>query len=111
MKYGAGVIAARQHGASALVDPRPFVVGSIAETFEHYPDIGTVLAAMGYGEDQIRDLEETINGCDCDAVVVGTPIDLARIVDIRKPHTRVTYEVEWRAGASMEQLLRDVVGG
>ena len=110
MKYGAGVIAARQHGAAELVDPRPFAVGSIAETFEHYPDIGTLLPAMGYGDEQISDLEETINGCDCDAVVIGTPIDLGRIVDIQKPHTRVTYDLERISGPSLKELLTEVVG-
>jgi predicted GTPase len=110
MKYGAGVIAARQHGASELVDPRPYAIGSIAETFEHYPDIGTLLPAMGYGDDQVADLEETINACDCDAVVIGTPIDLARIVKIEKPHTRVTYELERVSGPSLRELLEDAVG-
>lgn len=110
MTYGAAVIAARQHGAAELVDPRPFAVGSIAETFEHYPDIGTLLPAMGYGDEQIADLEETINACDCDAVVIGTPIDLGRIVNIEKPHTRVTYELERVSGPSLRDLLEDAVG-
>ena len=110
MTYGAGVIAAQQNGAAELVDPRPYAVGSIAETFEHYPDIGTLLPAMGYGDEQIRDLEETINSCDCDAVVIGTPIDLGRIINIDKPHTRVTYELEQVSGPPMEELLREAVG-
>ena len=92
MKYGAGVVAANQCGALELVDPRPFAEGSIARTFDHYPDIGMVLPAMGYGNDQVRDLETTINNTDCDAVVIGTPIDLRRIVNIKHPSTRVTYE-------------------
>jgi predicted GTPase len=93
-----------------LVDPRPFAVGTIAETFEHYPEIGTLLPAMGYGDEQIRDLEETINATDCDAVVIGTPIDLGRIVNIAKPHTRVTYDLERVSGPSMEELLTEAVG-
>ncbi len=94
MTIGAGVVAARQNGATELVDPRPFLVGRLRETFEIYPDIGTVLPAMGYGEEQLRDLEATINATDCDAVVIGTPIDLSRVVDINKPTTRVFYDLE-----------------
>jgi predicted GTPase len=94
MKIGAGVVAARKFGAAELVDPRPHAVGRLAETFEIYPDIGVLLPAMGYGDEQVRDLETTINTTDCDAVVIGTPIDLARVVKIEKPHTRVYYDLE-----------------
>jgi predicted GTPase len=94
MKYGAGIVAARQWGAATLVDPRPYAVGEIAETFAKYPHIGTLLPAMGYGERQRKDLEATINAADCDLVLVGTPIDLAAIVDIKKPSLRVTYDLE-----------------
>lgn len=94
MKIGAGIVAAKKFGASALVDPRPFTVGEITETFEHYPGIGTLLPAMGYGDHQLRDLEETINRTDCDSVVIGTPIDLGRILKINKPHTRVYYDLQ-----------------
>ena len=104
------ISAAQQNGAAELVDPRPFAVGTIAETFEHYPDIGTLLPAMGYGDEQIDDLEQTINACDCDAVVIGTPIDLGRIVNIEKPHTRVTYELERVSGPALRELLEDAVG-
>ncbi len=93
MSYGAGVIAARKFGASVIVDPRPWVVDSIAETFRKYPCIGTLLPAMGYGEKQIHDLETTINRVDCDAVIIGTPIDLRRIITIDKPSVRVKYEL------------------
>jgi len=110
MPYGAAVIAAKQHGASAIVDPRPWVVGSIVQTFRQYPAIGPLLPAMGYGEAQIRDLQETINACDCDAVVIGTPVDLARILTIDKPHTRVTYEMQQSAGPPLEDILREAVG-
>jgi len=94
MKIGAGVIAARKFGAAALVDPRPFATGKLKKTFEDYPDIGTLLPAMGYGEEQIRDLEETINNTDCDTVIIGTPIDLSRIINIKKPSVRVTYSLQ-----------------
>ncbi|MGB5984383.1 MAG: cyclic 2,3-diphosphoglycerate synthase [Desulfobacterales bacterium] len=94
MKIGAGVVAARKFGAAELVDPRPFTVGRLKETFKIYPDIGTVLPAMGYGEQQLKDLEATINGTPCDAVVIGTPIDLNRIIKIDKPNTRVYYNLQ-----------------
>ncbi len=94
MAYGAGVVAAQKFGASELVDPRPFTVGSITKTFETYPDIGTLLPAMGYGDQQVKDLEETINKTDCDMVIVATPIDLSRMIDIKKPWVRVRYDLE-----------------
>lgn len=105
MKYGAGVVAANQCGALELVDPRPFAQGSIARTFDHYPDIGMVLPAMGYGNDQVRDLETTINNTDCDAVVIGTPIDLRRIVNIKHPSTRVTYELDELGDNKLDKIL------
>ncbi|MEC9376503.1 MAG: cyclic 2,3-diphosphoglycerate synthase [Candidatus Neomarinimicrobiota bacterium] len=107
MKYGAGVVAAKECGASELIDPRPFAKGTIAETFEHYPEIGTLLPAMGYGDEQIRDLEETINQTDCDAVIIGTPIDLRRIVDVKHPATRVTYDLEEIGENKLKDLLAD----
>jgi len=94
MTFGAGVLAARKLGAAELVDPRPWAVGKIAETFATYPDIGALLPAMGYSEQQLRDLEKTINRTECDAVVIGTPIDLTRIIKIKKPHTRVYYDLQ-----------------
>ena len=93
MKIGAGVVAAQQCGASEIIDPRPFAVGEIAHTYELYPNTGKILPAMGYGEQQMNDLAETIRRADCDAVVVGTPIDLARVIKIDKPHVRVTYDL------------------
>jgi len=93
MPYGAAYVAAREHGAARIVDPRPFAVGSIRETFEQYPHCREVLPAMGYGDEQIGELEETINQADCDVVVIGTPIDLGRVLKINKPHVRVTYEL------------------
>jgi predicted GTPase len=94
MKIGAGTVAAKKYGAAELVDPRPFVVGRLAETFEIYPNIGTLLPAMGYGAQQIADLEKSINNTDCDAVVIATPIDLNRIVKINKPTVKVDYELQ-----------------
>ena len=105
MKIGAGVVAAQRNGAAELVDPRPFLVGRLRETFEIYPDIGTILPAMGYGEVQLRDLEATINATDCDVVVIATPIDLNRIVDIKKPNTRVFYDLEEITKPDLTDLL------
>ena len=93
MKYGAGVVAAREAGAAELVDPRPWATGELKDTFEKYPGIGTLLPAMGYGEKQMKDLQDTINAVDCDLVLIGTPIDLARVIDIQKPTLRVTYDL------------------
>jgi predicted GTPase len=94
MKYGAGVVAAIRHGAAAIVDPRPYTVGSLTETFQRYPGIGTLLPAMGYGEQQMRDLEATIAATPCDLVLVATPIDLRRVIRIDKPALRVGYELQ-----------------
>ena len=91
MPYGAGTVAAHRAGTTNLVDPRPYAVGSIAETFSKYPAIGAVLPAMGYDEKQLAELEETINAAECDAVITGTPIDLARLIDIRHPVRHATY--------------------
>lgn len=93
MKIGAGTVAAERFGAKAAVDPRPFIVGKLQETYDTYKDIGKLLPAMGYGEKQLRDLEETINKTDCDSVIIGTPIDLSRVININKPFTRVHYEL------------------
>ena len=94
MTYGAGIVAALKFGAAEFVDPRPYLKGSLKGTFEKYPDIGTLLPAMGYGEKQVKDLNATINAVKCDSVVIGTPIDLRRIVEIKKPSTRVRYELQ-----------------
>jgi predicted GTPase len=94
MKLGAGIIAAQKFGAKELVDPRPFTVGKLSETFKIYPNIGTLLPAMGYSEQQLRDLEKTINNTECDSVVIGTPIDLNRLIKIKKPNTRVYYDLQ-----------------
>ena len=110
MAYGAGAVAARRYGAAAVVDPRPYAVGSIAETFKKYPTTGPVLPAMGYGEDQIRELEETINATPCDLVIIGTPIDLRRIIDIKPPADRVRYELQIIGQPTLAGILRDRVG-
>lgn len=94
MKIGAGTVAARKFGAKELVDPRPYTVGKLKGTFETYPNIGTLLPAMGYGEQQVKDLEATINKTDCDTVVIATPIDLNRIVKIQKPTVKVGYDLQ-----------------
>jgi predicted GTPase len=109
MPYGAGFVAAQQFGAAAIIDPRPLAVGSIKETFEKYPHCQQVLPSMGYGDAQIKELEETINAADCDAVVIGTPIDLARMLKINKPAVRVTYELEEREPGQLEAAVRKVV--
>ncbi len=106
MKFGAGTVAAEKLGASELVDPRPYTVGTITETFIKYPKIGVLLPAMGYGDDQMRDLEETINNTDCDSVVIGTPIDLGRILKINKPSTRVNYELQEIGNDTLESVLK-----
>jgi len=109
MKIGAGVVAARKFGAAELVDPRPFTVGRLTETFEKYPEIGTLLPAMGYGEQQLKDLETTINNTDCDSVVIGTPIDLNRIIKIKKPNTRVYYDLQEIGNPNLEEVIDDFV--
>lgn len=106
MTYGAAVVAADKFGAAELVDPRPFTVGTITETFEKYPDIGTLLPAMGYGEQQIKDLETTINNTDCDVVIIGTPIDLRKVVKLNKPAVRVTYELQEIGKPTLEDALK-----
>jgi predicted GTPase len=105
MKFGAGLLAAKKYGAKEIVDPRPWLTGTLIDTFEKYPEIGHLLPAMGYGKEQINDLEKTINASDCDCVVIGTPIDLARVIDIQKPSVRVTYELEEIGKPNLETVL------
>ena len=106
MPFGAGSLAATMHGAAELVDPRPWAIGDIAKTFERYPEIGPLLPAMGYGEAQIRDLQATVNAVDCDLVLVATPIDLTRLIDIDKPHMRISYHLLSEDGALSEAVTR-----
>lgn len=109
MKIGAGVVAARKFGASELVDPRSAAVGKIAETFRIYPNIGTLLPAMGYGEQQVKDLEATINKTACDTVVIATPIDLNRIVKIKKPTVKVGYDLQEIGSPNLTEVLDEFV--
>jgi predicted GTPase len=105
MTYGAAVLAAKQHGAAELVDPRPFAVGTIAETFKQYPNVGTLLPAMGYGRKQMEDLRETIERCDADLVLIGTPVDLRRLIELDKPALRVTYKLQEIGEPTLEDVL------
>ncbi len=105
MKYGAGVVAAQKFGAKEIIDPRPYAVGTIKDTYTKYPGIGTLLPAMGYGKKQIQELEDTINAVDCDIVIIGTPIDLSRIVKIDKKSVRVRYELQEIGRPDLEEVL------
>jgi len=109
MEYGAGVVAALKYGAAELVDPREYAVGRLVDTFEKYPDIGILLPAMGYGEEQMRDLEATINNTPCDLVVIGTPIDLRRVCKIEHPTVRVEYELQEIGQPDLKTVLADFV--
>jgi len=106
MKYGAGTVAAQKLGAKEIVDPRPFTVASITATYQKYPNIGILLPAMGYGDQQVKDLEETINKVDCDSVIIGTPIDLGRILKINKPSTRVMYDLQEIGSVTVQSVLK-----
>ena len=110
MAYGAGIVAARRFGAAEIVDPRPYAVGSIVEIFEKYPQTGPLLPAMGYGEQQIEELEETINATPCDVVIVATPIDLRRVVEIRRPTQRVRYELQEIGQPTLGEVLTEAFG-
>lgn len=109
MTYGAGVVAAQKFGALELVDPRPYTVRSITQTFEKYPDIGILLPAMGYGSEQIKDLETTINKTKCDTVIIATPIDLSRLMKINKPTVRVGYNLQEIGSPNLTEILTDFV--
>ena len=110
MKFGAGTVAAEKFGAAEIIDPRPWIEGTIADTFEKYPAIGKVLPAMGYGGQQVKDLEATINAVDCDVVVIGTPIDLRRIISIDKPSVRVTYDLAEIGSPDLADVLKPFLG-
>ncbi len=109
MKLGAGTVAAERIGAKEIVDPRPFAVGTLKETLNAYQHIGNVLPAMGYGEQQLKDLEETINKTDCDAVIIGTPIDLTRVISINKPCTRVHYDLDEMGDVNLNNVLKGFI--
>jgi len=105
MAYGAGIVAARRFGAAELIDPRPYAVGSIAATFQKYPNTGTLLPAMGYGDKQVHELEETINKTPCDLVLIATPIDLRKVVNIKHPSQRVRYELQEIGQPTLKDVL------
>ncbi len=109
MAFGAGVVAAKKFGAAQLVDARPFAVGSIKDTFNKYPHIGSLLPAMGYGDKQVRELEQTINSSDADIVLVATPIDVRRIMKIDKPAIRLSYELQEIGSPDLKELLSDLL--
>jgi predicted GTPase len=110
MAYGAGYVAARRFGAAQIVDPRPFAVGSILETFRKYPKTGPILPAMGYGDEMVRDLEQTIDRAEVDLVLIGTPIDLTRVLKINKPSQRVRYELQEIGQPNLEDILKGQFG-
>ena len=109
MKIGAGIVAARRFGAAEIVDPKPYAVGKLAETYKIYPNVGKLLPAMGYGEEQVSDLAATIERTDCDSVIVATPIDLKRIIKISKPNTRVEYNLQEIGRPDMNDVLADFI--
>jgi predicted GTPase len=109
MRFGAGLKAAREFGAAEVIDPKPYFQGSLKELPEKYPKLGPVLPAVGYGDEQIRDLEETIRAVDCDLVVIGTPIDLRRVVKIHQPTVRVTYSLEVIGTPTLEAILQETI--
>ena len=109
MKIGAGTVAAQRLGAAEIVDPSPYLVGSLKETFAKYPHIENLVPAMGYGEKQLKDLEATINNTDCDAVIIGTPIDLSRVIKINKPTARIHYDLNEVDGPSLDTVLTDFI--
>ena len=107
MPYGAAVIIAKNLGASEIVDPRPYAVGSIKEAYKKYPHLGALLPALGYGEKQVAELKETIDRIPCDVVVLGTPIDLRRVITIKQPTVRAKYELKVLGPVSLEQILQE----
>ncbi|HTY35858.1 MAG TPA: cyclic 2,3-diphosphoglycerate synthase [Bacteroidota bacterium] len=109
MKFGAGTVAAKKFGAAEIIDPRPYCTGEIKQTFDTYPGIGILLPAMGYSDQQVKDLEETINKVPCDTVIIGTPIDLARIVKLNKPSVRISYELEEIGTPDLKSILQTFV--
>jgi predicted GTPase len=109
MKIGAGSVAAERLGAKEIVNAKPFAVGTIVDTYNKYPHIGNILPAMGYGEQQLKDLEETINNADCDAVIIGTPMDLTRIISINKPCTRVHYDLDEVGNPNLGEILKGFI--
>ena len=111
MEYGAGYIAAQKFKAKKIIDPRPYAIGSIKSTYHKYPHLTNILPAMGYGEKQMKELEETINASNCDTVVIGTPIDLGRLLTIKKPSVRVRYDLQEQGSPSLEEIIKEFLKG
>src|SRR5690606_26620751 len=109
MQFGAGTVAAHKFGAAEIIDPRPYLKGTLLETFAKYPNIGTVLPAMGYGGKQVKDLEATIAATKCEGVIIGTPIDLRRVCKIKQPSTRVGYDLQEIGEPTLHDILSDFV--
>lgn len=109
MKYGAGVVAAQKFGCSEMIDPRPFTTGKITETYKKYKNIGILLPAMGYSDEQVKDLEKTINRTECDTVIIATPIDLQKIIKIDKPSVRVQYDLQEIGQPTLENILNEFI--
>ena len=107
MKYGAGVIAAQRFGASEIVDPRPYLVGTLKDTFEKYPNIGALLPAMGYSAQQVKDLQATINAIDCDVVISATPINITELLQVDKPLVRIRYEYKDNSSPTLGDVIRE----
>ncbi|MGZ4140755.1 MAG: cyclic 2,3-diphosphoglycerate synthase [Actinomycetota bacterium] len=110
MGFGAGVVAAQRAGAAEIVDPRPYAVGTIAETYRTYPNVGPLLPAMGYSDEQVADLAQTINATPADVVVIATPVDLRRLTELAKPAVRVTYELEEEGAPTLSDVLSTIIG-
>ena len=106
MAFGAGTVAAEKFGAEDVVDPRPYLKGTLIDTFEKYPDIGILLPAMGYGDQQMKDLEATIAATECDSVIIGTPIDLRRVINIKQPSTRVSYDLQVIGKPDLAEIIQ-----
>jgi predicted GTPase len=111
MPYGAGTLAAKSFGAKEIVDPRPYAVGSIAETYKKYPHLRAVLPALGYSTYQMKDLEVTINSTPCDVVILGTPTDIGRFLKLNKPSTQVRYELQEKGSPNLEEILSQTFEG
>jgi predicted GTPase len=109
MAYGAGFVAAKKYGAKEIIDPRPFAVGSIKDTFHKFSQLEKIVPAMGYGKEQVKDLDETINGADVDSVIIATPVNLTRLFNVEKPHTRVRYELEEREDNLLKTAISEFV--
>ncbi len=109
MSFGAGIVAAEMFGAKSVIDPRPYAKGSIKNTFSKYSHLSSVLPAMGYGDKQVKELEDTINSVPCDTVVIGTPIDLRKIVKLSKPAVRVSYELEVVTNPGLDSIVKSFV--